>query len=182
MHRGYQLCEIFNEVYGEYERDWVLHGMNHQLVRSFESYYECQRSRTPQNPPYLVRARREDAPRALPTVNSGMFAFVHPRIGYTFKQQDVLNLAMEAMKDEEIAKALGIPEETVSKRWQAIFRLSGSDTEVLGAFARAQKGLKGPSTRKRTILLKILEQRKEELRPWHWPTDVRLRRSKTEAS
>lgn len=99
-----------------------------------------------------------------------MFRFAPPSIGYSSRQQDLLELAMEGRSDSEAAAALGISEDAIARRWRSIYRLSEKDEEVQARFRAAEQGLKAPSTRKRYILLDILRQRREELRPWHAPT------------
>ncbi len=102
-----------------------------------------------------------------------MFQFTPPIIGYSQKQQDLLELALDATSDHQAAAALGVSEDAIARRWRGIFRLSKCDMEVFAALREAEANLKAPSTRKRHILMEILRHRPEELRPWHWPTAER---------
>lgn len=100
--------------------------------------------------------------------------FVHrqPRIGFTFAQQDLLNLALYGCTDEEAAAELGIGWNTVRKRWVAIFeRVEQALPGLLGGgpAAGSRADLPARGAEKRRPLLSFLAENPQELRPWATP-------------
>jgi DNA-binding CsgD family transcriptional regulator len=118
--------------------------------------------------PVVIMATREDAIAHPESQFLGMLflSFAPPRFGFSFREQDVLRLAIEGHTDESIAKSLAESSSNVKKHFRAIYdkvELSGVK-DALPCSETLPVGHRG--TEMRRYVLNYLREHPEELHPY----------------
>jgi len=118
--------------------------------------------------PWVWLATRQDAvakPAGLPLAML-FLSFSVPRFGFTVLEQEALELALDGLTDESIARTTGASLSTIKKRFRAIYEKVQDETFEDGGLglSRLNDGARGVETRRR--LLNYLRDHREELRPY----------------
>ncbi len=164
-HRGYQLKELLEEVYGVSDLQSVLRAGS-VLRTDYGSFF--RRSRLPRplpdRHPYLIGLTRKEALMQGPgTYARTLFLFTPSRFHFTLAEQDLLEHALQGETDEEMSCALKIALITVKKRWVTIYDRVATVEPQLFIYAPVREGRRGVEKRRR--LLTYLREHPEELRP-----------------
>ncbi len=167
QHRGYQLKEIIDEVYGEPDLRGLL-ALGTKLVTDYGTFFnKVSPPPLPDRRPYLVGATREDVlAQRFVTYSTPLFSYTPPRFHLTPGEQDLLEHALAGATDEGLASVLKVSLTAVKKRWTTIYeRVVSVDPELLasGSDSSAPAGKRGVEKRRR--LLVYLRDRPEELGP-----------------
>jgi len=166
QHRGYQLKEIIDEVYGESDLRGLL-TLGAKLVTDYgTSLKKASPPPPPDRRPYLIGVTREGVrTQDVVTYSTPLFAYTPPRFHLTLAEQDLLEHALEGATDENLASELKISLTAVKKRWSTIYqRVDAVDPDLVsGPFDTVSEGKRGAE--KRRGLLAYLRDHPEELRP-----------------
>ncbi len=149
FHSGYGFREIFAESSEPLQAELL-----------GKASMRCVRHRPGENaqPTWLFHVTREEALR-VPAVWP-FFAMVPttPRFSFTRQQQEVLERALLDFSDREIMQELSLTDESIKKRWRAIYRTAARVEPALAAHKR------GADLRR--DLLQRLRYNLSELRPY----------------
>jgi hypothetical protein len=116
--------------------------------------------------PYLLTIRSSEMPLGSPM--AAMFLAAPTRFAFSPAEQRVLLCALLRETDEEIARDLGLAQDTVRKHWKSAFQRVQS--QIPGFFAdngdsHLEFNGNGRGREKRRYLLRHLQMHMEELRP-----------------
>jgi hypothetical protein len=116
--------------------------------------------------PYLLAIRHSEMPLGSPM--SAMFLVAPTRFAFSPAEQRVLLCALLRETDDDIARDLGLSQETIRKHWRSIFQRVA--TKLPGFFVDGDDGQhehqgNGRGREKRRFLLRYLQLHMEELRP-----------------
>jgi DNA-binding CsgD family transcriptional regulator len=105
-----------------------------------------------------------DTMRADPhSIAAGLFRHhVAPRFGFTAREQELLELAMEGADDRAIAESLHLTLPAIKRRWSSVFERTSSVCPDLCPFDG--DGTRGIQKRQR--VLAYVRKHPEELRPF----------------
>ncbi len=113
--------------------------------------------------PFFMGVTREQAAVKPGTHASFLFMHVPPRFGFTVRQQEMLNEAMQGATDDELAGHLNVSSSTIKKRWVSVYeRVSAA---MPGWLDGAGESGDARGAEKRRHLLNYLRQHPEELHP-----------------
>ena len=158
--RGYKFKEILVEVSGDQHRE-TTQLMGFRLRRDYAEYYRTTSPPEPDRHPYLMSLTREEAAMSEGSRMSLAFLYTPPRIFFSRREQEVLQMALNGVPDEEIANALGVGEAAIAKRWLKIYeRVAQMLPNLLPTTPGGKRG-----TEKRRLLLRYLQDHLEEIRP-----------------
>lgn len=155
--RGYHFKELLIQAYTGAAHEQALHA-------GF-----LDRGRVPCAAMYLMGLTREEAQAREGFVMSHYFTCVHPRFGFTRRQQELLCLCLRLPDPSEarLADALGISEDAVQKLWEFVYqRIQRVNADLLSLADKHPLADKGRGREKRRRLLHYLRQHPEELRPY----------------
>jgi hypothetical protein len=159
-HGGNRLQSVLGEATGQ-EAARIASRAGWAVWNGYERWAN-QKNVDPGTQPILVGVDREAALQAESPWLVRMFTYFPPRFHFTQHQREILLLAREGLKDQEIANAIGASPEAIKKRWTAIYeRVADVFPDMLPAGRAAGRG-----TEKRRALLSHLRDRPEELRPY----------------
>jgi hypothetical protein len=119
--------------------------------------------------PWVWTATRQDA--LIKSAGLGLalifLSFSRPRFGFSFAEQDTLELALDGHTDEGIASALNTSTATIKKRFRAIQeKVEDAALDEGTALVRepVKVGVRGPESRR--WILNYLRDHHEEMRPY----------------
>lgn len=153
FHWGYFLSEIWQE-YTSPAALLYMQGLGFQLMRTAPLGGGGERN--------LFRANAADASQNPGALISHYFRATVPRFGFSLVEQDVLTAALLHQSDAEIAATLSIAPDALKKRWRSIYRRV--ETAEPGRLPRGSA-----AHLQRLTLVKLLQSRPEELRPYQPP-------------
>jgi hypothetical protein len=159
---GYRLRSIYYEVFTDEVAGYLQAG-GYQLLHDF-STQAGSGFLGPQCRPRMLRLTRAELPPGAMSMATQMFDPPTSRLGLTPAEQRVALKALDGAPDREIARSLGLSEETVRANWRSIYQRLAS--ELPGADRRprdAEDGKRGAEKRRSTI--EYLRQNMHELRP-----------------
>jgi hypothetical protein len=164
MHRGFQLKAILKDADARLAPAYV--GAGFREVRRLPAGLPlpfgggtCESERIV----YLTRV--EDIDRPLPGSAIGrFFAAAPPRCGFSRKQQQVLEAAVDYRTDREIAALLGTNANAVAQHWRKIYLRVERTIPLLLSGLPAGEGARGAEKRRRVVA--YVAEHPEELRPW----------------
>ncbi len=112
--------------------------------------------------PYLVGLTRDEALNRPVSSASQAFMVARPRFGFTEREREMLELALEGASDQECASTMCVSISTVHVRWKNIIdKVSIVEPRLLPPSGDREGG-RGPE--KRSRLLRYLHEHLEELR------------------
>lgn len=163
--RGFRLRELLSEANGDEELRWAVAGGGFRLRSSYDDWHKSHRS--PRNRRYLVGITREEALEVESSVNSMLFHYQAPRIGFTAAQRRLLYQALQHQTDSEIAASLQISSSAVKKHWAAVFdRVSQCMPALLnGSLNARHSDAITRGSQKRHLVIAYVREHAEELRP-----------------
>lgn len=126
----------------------------------------------PDRAPWVWTATRQDALSKPAGLGLALIflSFSRPRFGFSFAEQDTLELALDGHTDEGIASAMNTSTATIKKRFRAIHeKVEDATLDELTALVRepAKVGVRGPESRR--WILNYLRDHHEEMRPYSMP-------------
>jgi hypothetical protein len=159
---GYRLRSIYYEVFTDEVAGYLQAG-GYRLLHDFSA-----RAGTgfigPQSRPRMLRLTRAELPPGAMSMATQMFDPPPARLGLTPAEQRVALKALDGAPDREIARTLGLSEETVRANWRSIYqRLASELPGAEPAHRDAEDGKRG--TEKRRNAIEYLRQNMHELRP-----------------
>jgi len=168
-HKGYNLKRIIKEGSREQEQPFLKGGMKRLKSCWIENGAEREER-------ILFGLTREEARQdAFGTGISLLFSFARPRCGFTRKDQQVLQCAMDDLSDDEIASHLNITPDGVNMRWRAIYARIQNDPDlaalVYGNGWEPTEESNRPDAlakQKRRRVVAYVRSHPEELRPYAW--------------
>jgi hypothetical protein len=116
--------------------------------------------------PCLWMATRDDADNVESTMLALLFSSLgSPRCAFTFREQEVLLLALEGTTDDGIAHAIGVSNSTAKRLFRSIYEKAehALGQEVFTGMS-LEPGIRGAEIRRR--LLNYVRQHPNELKPW----------------
>lgn len=158
-HRGFQLKEIWQELFGPIELQYVRAGGGYQIRQDFASYYAAgPGAAIPERERGVVCGVTRSEAMTGNSPISTMFAYSPPLLSLTLGQQDVLLRAIDGQPDRMIARTLGISKEALKKRWQAILNQVRDHAQLSSLIEESELGM-------RPYLVAYFREHYEELRP-----------------
>jgi hypothetical protein len=126
----------------------------------------------PERAPWVWTATREEAFAKPAGLGLALIfqSFSRPRFGFSFAEQDTLELALDGHTDEGIASAMSASVATIKKRFRAIHEKvedAALDEGTALVCVASGTGVRGPETRR--WILNYLRDHREELRPYSMP-------------
>ena len=159
---GYRLRAIYYEVFADPVADYLQAG-GYRLLHDF-SAREGTGIFGPGCRPRMFRLTRADLPPGAMSMATQMFDPLPARIGLTPAEQRVALRALDGAPDREVARALGLSDETVRANWRSIYQRLAA--ELPGADAAPRDGEDGKrGAEKRRVAIEYLRQNMHELRP-----------------
>ena len=160
---GYHFSRIFTEIVDELD---FFNASGHQylhVVSRFEDFRHAN-PETKWNPDRALFQVTSDSMREHPhSVAAGLFQrHISPQFGFTQREQELLELALEGADDLCIAKSLFVTLPAVKRRWSSIF-------ECVSSLRPDLCPIDGDGTRgvqKRQRILAYVRSHPEELRPF----------------
>ena len=159
---GYRLRSIYYEVFTDEVAGYLQSG-GYRLLHDFSA-----RAGTgfldPQCRPRMLRLTRAELPPGAMSMATQMFDPPPARLGLTPAEQRVALRALDGAPDREIARTLGLSDETVRANWRSIYQRLASELPGVDAAPReAEDGKRGAE--KRRVAIEYLRQNMHELRP-----------------
>ncbi len=94
-----------------------------------------------------------------------LFAYKPPVLHFSEAQKQVLELALEGLSDDEIARRCEVGRNAIQMRWRKIYaRFEQHVPGLLGDSGKTAQRARGPE--KRRQVLQYLREHPQELRPW----------------
>ena len=160
---GYRFSLILTEMVDELD---LWHVRGHRALRVVDRYEEYFRANpgTGWNANRALVAVTPDSIRDDPhSVVAGLFHHhVQPRIPFTPREQEMLELAIEGGDDISLAKRLFVTLPAIKRRWSNIFeRVSTIEPDICPPDGDGTRGVQ-----KRQRILSFVRQHPEELRPF----------------
>jgi DNA-binding CsgD family transcriptional regulator len=168
-HKGYNLKRMIKEGSREQEQAFLKGGMKRLKSCWVEKGAEREER-------ILFGLTRDEARQdAFGTGISLLFSHTRPRCGFTRKDQQVLQCAIDDLADDEIAGQLNITAHGVNMRWRAIYARVQQDSDIAALVfgngwnpAEENSCADAPSTPKRRRVVAYVRSHPEELRPYAW--------------
>jgi DNA-binding CsgD family transcriptional regulator len=108
---------------------------------------------------------RDEGLRVPGGISALLFQYTEPVLGLIDSEQELLNIAVAALSDEELAVRLGIRLPAVKKRWRSIFERASSRPDLFPEMQdSSDDGSRG--RQKRHSILAYVREHPEELRPF----------------
>ena len=159
---GYRLRSIYYEVFTDDVAGYLQAG-GYRLLHDF-STRAGSGFLGPQCRPRMLRLTRAELPPGAMSMATQMFDPPPARLGLTPAEQRVALRALDGAPDREIARSLGLSEETVRANWRSLYqRLASELPGAKPAHRDAEDGKRG--TEKRRSAIEYLRQNMHELRP-----------------
>ena len=160
---GYCFSRLFTEMVDELDM-WNASGHKYlQVVSRFEDFYRAN-PETKWNVGRVLFQTTADTMRDHPhSVAAGLFRnHVQPRFGFTRKEQELLELALEGADDAAAAKSLFVTLPAIKRRWSNMFaRINSISPDLCPDDGQATRGIQ-----KRHRILTYVRNHPEELRPF----------------
>jgi len=168
-HKGYNLKRMIKEGSREQEQPFLKGGMKRLKSCWVENGAEREER-------ILFGLTRDEARQeAFGTGMSLLFSHARPRCGFTQKDQQVLQCAIDDLADDEIAGHLNITPHGVNMRWRAIYARVQQDSDIAALIfgngwnpAEENSRADAPATQKRRRVVAYVRAHPEELRPYAW--------------
>lgn len=180
---GYHFSRIFTEMVDELDL-WNVSGHKYlHVVSRFEDFRRAN-PETEWNAERSLFQATSDSMREHPhSVAAGLFQHhVSPQFGFTQREQELLELALEGADDLSISKSLFVTVPAIKRRWSSIFeRVSSLRRDLCPFDGDGTRGIQ-----KRQRILTYVRSHPEELRPFDFkrqqkykrgPKDSRIHRS-----
>lgn len=168
-HKGYNLKRMIKEGSREQEQPFLKGGMK-RLKSCWIEKGEQREERI-----LFGLTRGEARQDAFGTGISLLFSYTRPRCGFTQKDQQVLQCAVDDLPDDEIAGQLNITPHGVNMRWRAIYARIQEDSDIAALIlgngwnhASENSRTDTPATQKRRRVVAYVRSHPEELRPYAW--------------
>jgi DNA-binding CsgD family transcriptional regulator len=116
---------------------------------------------------YIVSGltREEATANMSGTPASLLFEYRPPRLGLSSSEQEVAELALDGMKNSDIADVLGATTSAIKRRWRPIF-IKMQDAGIMEPDDRLEGNSEVRGREKRRIAVEYLRNHPEELRPY----------------
>lgn len=166
FHAGYRIKWLAQETYGPAFAAFVRAG-GFRILRDYQQ--EAPSSFAgfdPRHYPYLTGLGRDDVVLGAVNPLSQLFYPQAPHLGLARAERHLLEHALLNESDAEIARSLGVTENTVKKTWATIYERVGRSAPFLVPPVPSS-GLRGQEKRRR--LLDYVRMHLEELRPYAPP-------------
>lgn len=114
----------------------------------------------------MHRRRDDDLPLFPDSITAQLMAHSPPIIRFSAAQRALLELACDAMTDDDIAETLGLSINTVKRTWKLIYdRVADRAPQIMMGRGLGHGSSPGRGTEKRRHLISYLKQHPQELRP-----------------
>ena len=159
---GYRLRSIYYEVFTDEVAGYLQAG-GYRLLHDFSAHAGTG-FLGPLCRPRMLRLTRAELPPGAMSMATQMFDPPPARLGLTPAEQRVALRALDGAPDREIARALGLSDETVRANWRSIYQRLAA--ELPGADAAPREGEDARrGAEKRRGAIEYLRQNMHELRP-----------------
>jgi DNA-binding CsgD family transcriptional regulator len=159
---GYHLARLLAEMVDELD---LWHAKSFRSLREIDRIEDFRRAnRSGSNPDRSLMEVTRESMRSDPTsVAASLFLHhVRPRFGFTRREQELLELALEGGDDVSIAKSLFVTSPAIKRRWSNIFeRVSPVRPDLCPPDGEGTRGIQ-----KRQRILTYVRNHPEELRPF----------------
>ncbi len=163
-HRGFHLKETIEEIFGLEDLKFCTESGSWTEFSRYENYYLQSNEPLPDEAeqPILLTATPASCTMASP--HWCMFDFSPPVLDLSRRQKHVLTLALEGMSNAAIAEALNLRRTSVHNCFRGAWAKLSQHPTYQQMINRPEPGAVG--NWRRAQLLRVLENHREELRPW----------------
>ena len=163
LYAGYHFSRILTELVDELDL-WHVHGhKTFRTVNRFEAYRR-ENPQTTWNPERALAEVTVESMRADPhSIAAGLFQHRNPpQFGFTQGEQELLEVALEAIDDNAASELLFVTVAALKRRWAKIFeRVAAVRPDLCPADGEGIRGIQ-----KRQRILAYVRNHPEELRPF----------------
>jgi DNA-binding CsgD family transcriptional regulator len=160
---GYRFSRILSEMVDELDL-WHVRGHRYfQVVSGFDDFRRAN-PETKWNPDRVLLQVTSDSMRDDPhSIAAGLFQHhAPPQFGFTQREQELLELALEGADDPSIARSLYLTLPAIKRRWSSIFEcVSSLRPDLCPIDGEGTRGVQ-----KRQRILAYVRSHPEELRPF----------------
>jgi hypothetical protein len=168
LHSGLWIKRMITDVKSEAARDWYLATRTWRVISDFETFY-AQNPGVPRVPGHSLLLITADDTRAV--TGHGITTMFHrktPELCLRNGDQQFLEIALEGLTDDELARKLGISSSSVKKRWLFLFESVAAIRPEIFPDAKDSPNRTVRGRQKRHLLLAYIRTHPEELAPYEW--------------